>query len=150
RHRRIDGHHGVDRGRVHGVDPNAVWCKRIRERAHQPDQTVLGRSVAQPAALQAAEATQTCGRAGEHDGATTSAGDEVRYRRLRGVICANEIHVEDVGPHFEVLVVGQLTKGHRCDARVGQYDVQPAELFHAGIERSLQRVEVADVGDRGD
>ena len=69
---------------------------------------------------------------------------------LVGVECADEIHREDVGPLLEVFLVGQFAKRHGRDARVGQHDVQPTELLHAGIERRLQRVIVADVGDRAD
>jgi hypothetical protein len=74
----------------------------------------------------------------------------VRYRRLRRVEGADEIHREDIGPLLEIFFVGQLAKRHGRDARVGQDDVQPAELLHAGIESRLQRVIVADVGQRGD
>ena len=125
-------------------------ARALAKRAHQADDAVLGRRVAQAAALQSAETPQSGGRAGEDDRTALSPGDQVRYRGLGGVECADEIHREDIGPLLEILVVGQLAERHRRDARVGQHDVQPAELLHPGIERRLQRVIVADVGDRRD
>jgi hypothetical protein len=62
----------------------------------------------------------------------------------------DEIHIEHVGPLFEVFLVGQLAKCHRRDAGVGEHDVQPPKLLHSGIERGRQRMEVTNIGDRGD
>jgi hypothetical protein len=54
-HAGVDRHHRPDRGGMHRVDPDAVLREAVGEGAHQPDYAVLGRRVAQPAALDAAE-----------------------------------------------------------------------------------------------
>ena len=56
----------------------------------------------------------------------------------------------DVGGVDEMHRVELLAERHRQDARVGDHDVEPAEVGDAGLQRVAQLVALADVGDPGD
>jgi hypothetical protein len=118
---------------VHGVDPDVQWCKGIGERAHQSDDAVLGRCVAQAPALQTAETFQPGRRTRENDYPTAITGEQIRNRCPRGVIGAVEVDAGRRPPLFQLLFDRQLAKRDRGDARVGQHDVEPTELVDAGV-----------------
>ena len=56
----------------------------------------------------------------------------------------------DVGGVDEMHRVELLAERHRQDARVGDHDVELAEVGDTGLERVAQLVALADVGDPGD
>ena len=89
---------------MHGVDPNVLRRKRIGEGPHEPDDAVLGRRVAEPAALEAAEALQACRRAGEDDRPAAVSREQMGNRGLRGVEGADEVDVDGGGPLVEFLL----------------------------------------------
>src|SRR6185437_6862812 len=130
----VDHHRGVDPGGVHRVDTDAVRGQRVRVGAHQADHAVLGGGVAQAAAAGAADAGDPGGGTGQHDRAARAALDHGRDRDLHRVEHPGEVDVDDVLPG-PVELLGQC---HRRDTRVGQHDVDRAELGHTRLERRPQ------------
>ena len=150
-HRRVDGHHGVHRGRMDGVDPDTMRRKRIGQRPHQPDDAVFGRRVPQPATLQSAETPQSGCRAGEDDRSAPFPGDQMRDRGLRGVERTDQIHVEDVGPHVRDLPrsVSSRNAIAAMPALASTMSSRP-KCSTPASSAALTCIEIAHVGDRAE
>ena len=113
-----------------------------------PTMPCFGRRVTQTAALQPAESLDACGRTGENDDTTAVSGEQMRNRRPGGVVRAVEVDAGDRLPLGQLFFDAQLSKRQRRDARIGQDDVEPPEMFDAGIDGGLDLIEIAHVGNR--
>ena len=134
---------GVHVRRVHRVDADVLRAEFDRERPHQANHTVFGGHVVTGVrvGLQAAD------RAGEDDRAAAAARKDVRHTGFHRLPDAAEVDVDHVRPVALAGLVERRTAV--ADSRVGDDDVQPAELLDARVDGCLQRVEVAGVDLRG-
>ena len=113
-------------GRMYRVNPNVVRGKMIGVYAHQSDDSVLRRGISDRAGVVASITYQAHDRADQHDRPTVALFDQGRLRGLDSVKCARQVDVDHVAPAV-------FTRLHWRDARVGDDDVEVAELVEARL-----------------
>src|SRR5690349_10239048 len=144
-HRALVHEHGcVDVGRTYRVDANEVLPQLDSEGPHQSDHAVLGCDVVTGVRVR----LQSAYRAGEHDRAALTAGDQMWHSGLHGFPDSGEVDTDHVVPVMLGGLVQRLAAV--ANAGVGDDDVQPAQLLDTVVHGFLEGVEVTDVDLGGD
>src|SRR5262249_43287975 len=135
----VHGHRCVDLARVHRVHPNPVLAQLDGEAAHQPHHAVFGGDVM----AGVRHGLVRPDRAGQHNGTTSLAGDDMRYTGFDGLPDAGEVDVDHVLPNIVRDLVQFVAEG--ADAGVRDNDVETAELFYPAVHRGLEGIVIAHV-----
>ena len=130
----------VDRARRHDVDPDAPGRRFLGDRAHQPDQPVLGGGIGGDAGI-AGDADHARG----HD-------DAAAVAHLRQAVFAGEERALEVDRHHLVEHVLGIV-GHRpddaADAGIAEQHVDRAPARDRGFDIGRRVLGVGDVGQHG-
>src|SRR5690606_23280853 len=127
---------------VDRVDPDVVRRQLDRQGPHQPDDAVLRRDVVR----EVGKPVEAGRRGGDDDTAAAATGDHVGDDRFAALPHPGQVDIDHVPP----LLVGQLpgatAPGETEDARIGQEDVDAAELAHGALGDCLHLGTVAHIG----